>query len=174
VLGSPAEVGDPGSRFDLVTAWDVLEHVHDPLPFLESLAAVLAPGGRVFIRTPNLSWILPTYAFRRHLISEQIELGPLNHVVYYTAPTLRRALLQVGLDPIAWPVLPPPQVGFGNRDPSHAGRRTAVTIAKNAYARSSDVVARASGGKVVAGADLDVVAMKCGDRPEPVQAVRGA
>jgi 2-polyprenyl-3-methyl-5-hydroxy-6-metoxy-1,4-benzoquinol methylase len=156
-LGGP----DPSQftgRFDLVTAWDVLEHVHDPLPFLRALSALTVPGGRVFIRTPNLVWIYPTYGLRRHLFKEHLELGALNHVVYYTSATLRRALRGSGLEPVEWPVLVPPQVGLANRDPSQAGRRSSVTVVKNAHARLADCVARASRGRVVVGADLDVVA----------------
>lgn len=148
-----------GGRFDLITAWDVLEHIHDPLAFLRSIHAVLAPGGRLFIRTPNLTWVYPTYAIRRHLLSAEVELGPLNHVVYYTAATLRRALESVGLRAIEWPVLPPPQVGLANRDPSQAGHKSAVTRIKNAHASLAHTVAQASRGLIVVGADLDVVAM---------------
>lgn len=152
-----------GGRFELITAWDVLEHIHDPRPFLRSIADNLAPGGRVFMRTPNLTWIYPTYATRRHLLRSEVELGPLNHVVYYTASTLRRALESAGLRAIEWPVLPPPQVGLANRDPSRAGRATAVTRAKNLHAEIAERLARASGGHVVTGADLDVVAVRQSD-----------
>jgi len=166
-LGAPTASIFGGEGFDLITAWDVLEHVHDPLPFLRALTGLIAPGGTVFIRTPNLAWILPTYWLRRHLLREQIELGPLNHVVYYTSRTLTAALAEAGLEPAAWPVFVPPQVGFANRDPSQAGRRSKVTIAKNAHARVAGALARFSGGRVVVGADLDVLARR--SSPEGVR-----
>lgn len=157
-LGAP-NPGMFGGDFDMVTAWDVLEHVHDPLPFLRSIRSLLAPGGRVFIRTPNLTWIYPTYAFRRGVLRSDVRLGPLNHVVYYTAPTLRAALRHVDLAPIEWPVLPPPQVGIGNRNPSRAGRAGPATLVKNLHAAAADRAARATRGRLVVGQDLDVVAV---------------
>ena len=42
-----------GRRFDVVSALDVLEHVPDPVPFLRSLADVVAPQGVVLISTPD-------------------------------------------------------------------------------------------------------------------------
>ena len=151
-----------GGGFDLITTWDVLEHVHDPVPFLETIAALLAPGGRVFIRTPNLSWVYPTYTARRRLLGSEVELGPLNHVVYYSAATLTRALRRAGLEPEHWPVLPPPQVTLGNRDGSRAVETATVTQVKNAHAAAAEVLARVSRGRAVVGSDLDVVASRSG------------
>jgi 2-polyprenyl-3-methyl-5-hydroxy-6-metoxy-1,4-benzoquinol methylase len=154
---SEPTAGLHGGNFELITIWDVLEHVHEPLPFLRAAADLLAPGGRLFIRTPNIAWVYPTYAARRHLLGADVTLGPLNHVVYYSAGTLRRALAAAGLSAIAWPVLPPPQVAIGNRRPELAGRRTATTLLKNVHAAAAERTARITRGQVVLGADLDVV-----------------
>jgi 2-polyprenyl-3-methyl-5-hydroxy-6-metoxy-1,4-benzoquinol methylase len=151
-----------GGSFDLVTAWDVLEHIHDPVPFLRSIRSLLGPSGRAFIRTPNLTWIYPTYALRRGILGSGVTLGPLNHVVYYTARTLGAALRRADLEPVAWPVLPPPQVGIGNRDPSRAGRAGPATLIKNLHAAAADRTARATRRRLIAGQDLDVVALPTG------------
>lgn len=147
-----------GGSFAMITVWDVLEHIHDPLPFLRAAAQLLAPHGRLFIRTPNIAWVYPTYALRRHLLGSDVVLGPLNHVVYYSARTLRLALGEAGLTPVRWPVLPPPQVGLGNRGPERAGSATPTTLLKNAHAGGADRLARLSRGRLVLGADLDVLA----------------
>lgn len=146
-----------GRRYDLVTAWDVVEHVHDPLPFLRVLRDLLAPGGKLFLRTPNVAWVYPTYSARRRLLGEPVELGPLNHVVYYGAATMRRAVRAAGLEQAGWLVLPPPQVSRRNDVPTQAGGHTLTIRAKNAHAAASAALARTTRGRIVLASDLDVL-----------------
>jgi 2-polyprenyl-3-methyl-5-hydroxy-6-metoxy-1,4-benzoquinol methylase len=40
-------------QFDLVTCTEVIEHVADPEKLIQNIAAVLAPGGTLFLRMPN-------------------------------------------------------------------------------------------------------------------------
>lgn len=42
-----------GKKFDMVTSFEVIEHVKDPVEFLELIDQVLAPGGTVLISTPD-------------------------------------------------------------------------------------------------------------------------
>ncbi len=51
--GQLQALGFPGGAFDLVTLWNVLEFVPDPVPFLREVHRVLAPSGTLFIRTQN-------------------------------------------------------------------------------------------------------------------------
>jgi len=55
----------PDAAFDLVVAWDVLEHVQDPVAVLGEIARVLRPGGHALITAINRrAWIDPHYHMR--------------------------------------------------------------------------------------------------------------
>lgn len=77
-----AEVVGPGT-LDLVTAYHVLEHIPDPLPWLSEIREALRPEGYVHIETPNL----------RLIDGRQIHRA---HVVLYTRHTLRQMLEKAG------------------------------------------------------------------------------
>lgn len=42
--------------FDFVYSSEVIEHVHDLEGYMQSLSALLNPGGAVFITTPDIGW----------------------------------------------------------------------------------------------------------------------
>ncbi len=52
-LASTRDMMAEGRRFAAVTALEVIEHVAEPAEFLQDLAALLAPGGRLFVSTIN-------------------------------------------------------------------------------------------------------------------------
>jgi 2-polyprenyl-3-methyl-5-hydroxy-6-metoxy-1,4-benzoquinol methylase len=43
----------PQRDFDVLTLFDVIEHIEKPVPFMEAAGRLLKPGGRVLIYTPN-------------------------------------------------------------------------------------------------------------------------
>ena len=43
----------PKDSFDVITAWHVMEHVHQLHEYIDSLKRILAPGGKIFIAVPN-------------------------------------------------------------------------------------------------------------------------
>ncbi|MDE1928441.1 MAG: class I SAM-dependent methyltransferase, partial [Burkholderiales bacterium] len=67
-LGLPVHTGTlqqaalEAGRYDVVTLWDVIEHVPDPVPLLSEAARVLAPGGSVVLTTGDWG---SAYARRR-------------------------------------------------------------------------------------------------------------
>jgi 2-polyprenyl-6-hydroxyphenyl methylase/3-demethylubiquinone-9 3-methyltransferase len=52
-VGSAEDLLAEQARFPVVTALEVIEHVPEPEAFLATLAALLAPGGRLFLSTLN-------------------------------------------------------------------------------------------------------------------------
>jgi 2-polyprenyl-3-methyl-5-hydroxy-6-metoxy-1,4-benzoquinol methylase len=77
--------------FDVVTAFDVIEHVGDPVAFLREVAAALKPGGVLFASTPDVE-SLPARLFGRrwHFYYPY-------HVSYFGRRTLERAAAAQGL-----------------------------------------------------------------------------
>lgn len=55
--GSLEEAAFQENQFDVVTLWDVLEHLPDPDASLRELHRILKPGGILVLRVPNIeSW----------------------------------------------------------------------------------------------------------------------
>ncbi len=52
-VGELEEAGYPDAGFDVVTLWDVLEHVRDPRRTLEEIARILQPSGLLVLSLPN-------------------------------------------------------------------------------------------------------------------------
>lgn len=78
-------------RYQLITLWDVIEHVADPVALLVRIAACLAPGGVVAIKTPNLD-CPEAEVFGPHYHSLKRE-----HLVYFTPRSLEQAARLAGL-----------------------------------------------------------------------------
>jgi len=88
----------PDASFDFVVCHDLIEHINQPQVFLKKLSAIMAPGGRVQIITPNARQDL-AYARRAFAAGMPITML-LNHIMYFRTGTLKLALQNVGLDPI--------------------------------------------------------------------------
>jgi|GEM_PF-6308198 len=53
VLASNVSDLDSGETFDVITLWDVLEHIREPVAYIESLLSILKPGGCIFVQVPS-------------------------------------------------------------------------------------------------------------------------
>jgi 2-polyprenyl-3-methyl-5-hydroxy-6-metoxy-1,4-benzoquinol methylase len=53
VVGDPARLRLPDAAFDVITAFHVVEHLHDPLGALRNMLRWLAPGGVIILEVPN-------------------------------------------------------------------------------------------------------------------------
>lgn len=91
--------GDDGRRHDVITFWESLEHLHDPLAALNEAANRLAPNGVIAITAPNLD--SPSIRGMRG-DSLQIHGGPAwpGHINLFTAKTITRLLARAGFDVI--------------------------------------------------------------------------
>ena len=85
-LGAGEELPYEDGTFDLVTAFDVVEHMDDDLAGLREMRRVLRPGGRALL-------FVPTFMF---LWGVQDDVS--NHRRRYRLPELRRVLEQAGFE----------------------------------------------------------------------------
>jgi len=84
-------------QFDLVTMWDVLEHVRKPIDFLISIRRLIRPGGCLFISIPNgraMFWKQKVYM----ILGRDIQQAwvPWEHVFYYSPRSLGEYLGKTG------------------------------------------------------------------------------
>ena len=92
----------PGD-FDLITLWDVFEHLTDPRAVLHALAARLAPGGRVFLQTIHEQSIVPTLGRVLYAASAGRIRGPVrrthepHHLVFFSRRGLESLADEAGL-----------------------------------------------------------------------------
>jgi SAM-dependent methyltransferase len=94
VFGMPISYGrlesaPLGSRsFDAITMWAVLEHLHEPVQTLATLANLLKPSGRAFVLVPNFR-SLPAKIMRHDDVPR--------HLLMFTPSTLSKAASAAGL-----------------------------------------------------------------------------
>lgn len=84
------------ASFDIVTANQVIEHVHDPIAFLRTCWTLVRPGGRLWIGTPNL--VTPV---AKQFGVHWSMLDTPRHLALFTASSLSHAFLRAGIKPPA-------------------------------------------------------------------------
>ena len=83
----------PGESFDVVTLYDVLEHVIDPKSTLREIHRILKPGGMILLSLPNPD------SFEAKLFgSSWVGWDRPRHLHIFSASVLRRYLVEAGFD----------------------------------------------------------------------------
>jgi SAM-dependent methyltransferase len=90
--GEITDAGFADNSFDIVTMWDVLEHVRDPLRVLCEVRRILRPGGLLLCSTPNVDSV-DANLFGRYWIGYDFP----RHLYVFSSSTLGRLLRQAGL-----------------------------------------------------------------------------
>jgi 2-polyprenyl-3-methyl-5-hydroxy-6-metoxy-1,4-benzoquinol methylase len=115
--------------FDLITSFQVLEHVDNPIEFLKTISKNLKTNGWLYLELPNINDVLLS-VFQEPAYENFYYREP--HVSYFSAKTLKRALSQAGfkgiiktsqrynlLNHLNWHLNHQPQANFtlGNSSP---------------------------------------------------------
>ena len=70
-------------RFDVIMAWNVLEHVLDPAAFLETIHKLLVPGGLLVTEVPHGQSLLVDIVKKTGMDPKRILIGE-QHIVLYS------------------------------------------------------------------------------------------
>jgi len=81
-------------KFDLITLFDVIEHVEDPSATLQLIKKSLNKGGYAFIRTPN------SFSIEREVFGNLFYSLKKEHYNYFSAQSLSLLADRAGLEPI--------------------------------------------------------------------------
>jgi SAM-dependent methyltransferase len=84
----PDQIPYGEGKFDVVVAFDVIEHVEKDIESLASLGRQLAPGGRLVMTVPAMPWLWSKHDETHH------------HFRRYTSNHLNETLLKAGLKPV--------------------------------------------------------------------------
>ena len=91
----------PGS-FDVITLWDVIEHLPDPNATIALLHDALAPGGWLVLKTPNVDGLYPRLSRRlAGRLNFWGHVEPPGHLFQFSAMTLGRMVREAGLEVVA-------------------------------------------------------------------------
>lgn len=85
----------PGMEFDCVIATQVIEHVYEPLSFVQRLANRTKPGGHIVLATPDIGGVLRRVMGRRWPSFKAPE-----HVLYFDFQTLSALMRRAGLSDV--------------------------------------------------------------------------
>ena len=105
---SSLRLAEPCTKFDIVTMWDVIEHLREPWKEVENLSSILQPDGYLLLSTPNAG------SLRARLEREKWEnITNRTHFYYFTRSSLKAVLGRAGFADIT-------ELRFHIRYPGHA------------------------------------------------------
>jgi len=163
-VGRLPELGLAPRSFDLVTLWNVIDFVPEPIGVLGEIFRLLVPGGRVFVRTPNVPVQLQGLRLGRLLVTAGLlvharprSLGIVN-ASNFSARSLRIALELAGFREIgvrnSRPIPGDPYLGFARLG------ETAVGAGKRVLFGGVQALAWASRGRWLLAPSLEALARR--------------
>ncbi len=90
IQGAVAETAFPNDAFDVITLWDVLEHVWSPTQTLSALRPWLKTGGYILLNSPDISSWMARIQGRNWVLFLR------EHLWYFSPATLAQLLRKTG------------------------------------------------------------------------------
>lgn len=82
----------PEASYDLITMWDVLEHIPEPGPVLDLIRTLLKPGGVLLLTYPDINCLAP------RLLGDRWPFWLSVHLNYYVPATIRLQVEQANFE----------------------------------------------------------------------------
>lgn len=82
------EIPVNSERYDAVTAWAVIEHVHEPMSYFKTVARLLKPEGTFIFLVTNFDSVTSRYLFREDVP---------RHLYFFSEKTIKQYLDSCGL-----------------------------------------------------------------------------
>ncbi len=139
--GAVEESGFSAGYFDLITLWDVIEHIPNPDVLLGYLRRILKPQGILFLATPNAPIQIAKAKVKVRVIGMREGVHYLDvkdHVNLYTQESLRLVLRRTGFDKVVYTHIRPIQSVSGTRS-------SLLRSVKNAWYLGAKAVGAISG-----------------------------
>jgi len=129
VLCETLEDAHLGPGFDVITLWDVLEHVPDPSSFLKICRGLLREGGCLFLNVPDLD------SLEARILGRRWPLLLPEHLNYFNKNSLRLCAQKAELRPVR----------FGRRRAFFSAKYVAYRVAQHGIP-GAQILKRAADG----------------------------
>ena len=87
------------TSFDIITLWDVIEHIDEPIEFFRNLTKFLRPSGSIFLRTPNRQGQMIKRRVLYPFFGDRITyINPIEHVQIFGPPNILKLAELCGLE----------------------------------------------------------------------------
>jgi len=94
--GTLPELRLKSNSYDVVTMWDIIEHLKDPVKEMKEVNRILKKDGLVVIMTPNVDSMIAKVSGKRWILYQ----SPHIHLLYFSPVTIKHLLEKTGFEVI--------------------------------------------------------------------------
>lgn len=117
--GKVEESNFPKKYFDIITLWDVIEHIPNPNLLLFYLKVILKDDGLLFVHTPNIKVQLPKARIKKVFKGMRADVHYLeanDHINNYSVETIEKILYNNGFSQVEFIHIHPIQSVSGSKN----------------------------------------------------------